>query len=672
MSDLFHTFLLDPTKYETGIGAGFIVFPHSDENPQGWGEPYTTPNGGSIEPGTMGGPNANRKVGIKSGKWKRVRSKYQQAAGNIDWCGPWRSEQHLQRFIISCNGPNSRHWNPEGTFKYDLNANHEIYMDGGVVSVAPYPVLGAAFGKTVFPNNDGTTSTIKVLVAICKRGDREAIYMRKLFGAIKKESLTQAVREEMQKMYDPDECPTGWSECGVSSPPEGAYAPETPWFFKEDGTEARAMRRVSRKFTDDLGTEKTEDLFVQVSCTLNFYGLTGAFHFTDQDPTTHSSGMACLGQVVVSERMFRQRKHQHVDDFLISGDYHHWLEDRIATSRTLAGAVQVAVDWDAERGEWVRGWLEYECSRAGYQDWNIGNDNDFPKTPPATYTYNNTGVVRRPADGQSTQPGKDHVENTWISCRELVYLVIGTRMDAPDVKIFVGYGRTSTQSAYFGHIDPDDTFFYHWDSFDVFLHYCDLRSRMVTGYMYWDSIDIEKDDYDHMKHRTDKREILGKTIVDPSDSTVARMLYTSDKTDMGSFDYNFGFTVGAKNTWPDSDIGTENAPQELTMKSYQAAPTTANNAGEHWVPTLDQFYTKLSQSSPMTRYERQRTHKYFLDAGKCYREGTFLCNEKKNHLISYVYKDENAGVNVIDNYLDPEGDLASIVGGTMYYPGGIV
>ena len=673
---LLRSHLINPTKYESGIGAGFIIFPHSDSNPQGWGTPYSTPGGASIEPGTMGGPNANRKVGYKKGAWKRQRTKYLQASGNIDWVGPWITEQQQQRYIISCNGPNSRYWNPGLTFKYDDAQNFEVYMGGQILSVAPKPVLGAAFGTDTIYHSDGTSVKIKILIVICKNGTAETIYVRPMPSLVTRENLSTAVREEMQRLFDPNDAPKGWTQSNTSPEIEGAYEPEAPWFFNEPGTHAKSMRRVARQWTDDLGIEKTEDLFIEVSMVFTYAGLIGIFSKVDMDPNTHSPSVGTPGQYIVTETMYRKRDTRLVDRYVdpIADDHgqkHNWYEDSVRAQRTVTGSQQVAVDWDPDRGVWVRAWLNFNCWRMGAQYWVIGCDNDFPVDP--TFVHPNTGIIRtsllRPP-GQVPQH-EDHFESSWIGTFDKVWLICGPQENTPDMKFLVGYGRSSDKGAYFtGIVDPDNPYFYHWDSLDVWLHYLDLRSSVVAGYMYFDSITVEDDET--ITHMKDKRELSGSNMYDPTDGKWARMWYVSDKTIVGYFESFMGWQRATKNSWPEVDLGTMTAPIKMGTKSYQGAPSTANDNGEYWVPKIDSFFHDMGFARK-AGMERERPHQYLLDVEHCYREGCFLSNYKKEWILSYRYKDENTGETVTENKVYPEGDISSVVGGgTKFWPGGLV
>ena len=485
----------------------------------------------------------------------------------------------------------------------------------------------------------------------------------------------------MQRLFDPNEAPKGWTQSNTSPEITGAYAPEAPWFFNESGTSAKSMRRVSRKYTDDLGIEKTEDLFIEVGLVFVFHGLVGLFSSVDMAPNTNTPTLGVLGQYSVAEIMYRKRDTRQVDHYVDPfpdehGQYHNWYEDSVRTQRYVIGSQQVAVDWDVTRGLWVRAWLSYDCWRSGAQYWVIGCDDDFPLPPdavPPVYVENNTHDIRysflRPED--QVPQHEDHYEGRWIGTYDKVWLICGPQENTPDMKFLVGYGRSSDKGAYFSGIsDPEDPYFYHWDSLDVWVHSLDLRSLVVTGYMHFDSLNVEDDN--SMNHMSDKRELSGSNMYDPTDPQWARMWYASEKLTFGDFSTIMGWDRGVMESWPEEDLGTMTSPIKMETKSYQAATSTANDAGEHWVPKLDTFFHDMG-FTPITRLERQLAHGYFLDANRCYREGCFLSNYKKEWILSYRFKDENTGEMVIENKTYPEGDIGSVVGGgSKFWPGGVV
>jgi hypothetical protein len=426
MSD-FQALLCNPTKYEAGIQTGFIVFPHSNDQPAGWGEPFYNNDGSSIEPGTPNGPNPNRLVGFAKSLWKRKKDKYHQAVGNIDWRGPWRNvKKRERRHIITVNGPSQRHWNAAGAFVYDgVEENHEVYCDGKVLSVAPLPVLGAAFCTHV---DAITGETVKTLIVICKNGLVDEVYTRPYPAPVIMEELTDDVRVRMRRMADSQTNPLGWVFRTASAALNKGYAPDTPWFFNESGTQARAMRRQLVEYTDDLGVDRSEDNFVEMI--MRFVPQSYTANFEDL-----SADALVANKITMVETMWRVHDSQWTDVIADAyGVYHLWEENWVEGKWWSQGKHKVAVDWDSDRSVWVYAWLEFSTYHGIQQQWSYGID------PNGTNHPNNGNTQGKRYPPNSVPNFMDHAPMVALGATDFVYLLIGTNPITPDLKFYLGWG----------------------------------------------------------------------------------------------------------------------------------------------------------------------------------------------------------------------------------------
>jgi len=652
----FSAVLMNPIKYKDGIGAGFIVFPHSDAVPEGWGEPYFADDGSPIEPGTEGGPNPNRLVGYVDAVWKRFKNKRYQAVGNIDWRGPWKSLDMKKRLILTWNGPTARYWNPQGAFIYDGNPDaHEIYRDGKVLVVAPYPVLGAALTQHT---DAKTQETVQTLVVLCKNGMLEEVYVKRPWPSpVIRENMTDAVRETMKLLKD-EQNPNGWMLIATSYELEGSYAPDAPWFFNEEGTMAKTIKRSERIYTDELGEERTEDKYVEVTMTYTPSVNNALFYDTDES-----------GQNTIT---YWQTCDRFSDRIWYDPDGHKWSEDGTNFTIFTRGTVRVAVDWDTDAYDWVYGFLDVDCGRTGSQYWTVGVDGAGEPNPKNTGSH--VGYRYPPSDVPFID---DHTEQVWLGAKENVYLLVGPDSANPDLKFYLGWGLIGSKSMMFGGSPQDqDWTFAFWDSIDVHLHHLDLRSKLIVGYVRYDSYHYD-DAVTQVYYYNEKMEIYGNDFNVPvqTGSVIARN--TSAQENLVNGDAGVGWTRAQKDAW-----ASVNVAQEIVCSTFQNRWSTINDDHALWEPDFKSFYYMgfwqpagaAEFGVENTFFRRRELNDYLIHPDRCYREGVFATNEENQTLFSfkYVALDDKGATQNIATHLYPEGDLGALVSGDQYHQGGPV
>jgi len=660
----FQAILYNPTKYDSGVQSGFIVFPHSMEQPAGWGEPYTTGAGAPIEPGTAGGPNPNRVVGISKGAWKRRKSVYHQAVGNIDWRGPWRDvKKQERRFIITVNGPPARHWNP-GNFVYDGEPKHrEIYMDGKVLSCAPYPVLGAAFCEHTDPI---TEQKVKTLVAICKNGMVDEVYTRPLPTPIRYDSLTDAVREGMEALADSQYNPNGWVFRSASYVLDQGYAPDTPWFFNEDGTQARTMRRRKIVFTDAAGQDREEDSFIEML--MNYSPVSHNVVFLDIEIGSDYCPVDTGGnQIAVWEQIFRGTEEPWTDvEPGPGGVVHNWEEDWVSYALFMQGDHKVAVDWDDVRGAWVYAWLNYDCHFGVQQFWTLGVDTGGP----SPNTGNTQGQKYPPSDFDSFG---DHTPWVGLGSNQKIKLNIGYTITDIALSFYLGWGLIGTKSMMLGGgPTEEDPYFYFWDSIDTFIHHVDLRSKLIVGYVRYNNILYDYETTADLTTYSEKMEVGGKNFDIPVNTGDIYNRFTEEVVNLGYIFSMMGWTTVERDAWADADLGVSVAePEQIEGRTYQGVPMNVNDDASIWEPAWRTFFKGAYWTDLENPYlQRPEVNHYFMHPTYCYREGVFASNEKDHTVLSLIYPDTNNGEEKVHTQLWPDGDLGALVGGDRFHTGG--
>lgn len=133
--------------------------------------------------------------------------------GKIDWKGLYIGQTPTQ--MLTWDGPDSRYFS--GVF------SSKIYKDGKVFSIAPAPVLGAAFTKD--------DSGLWWLIVICQSVTGDLVYKR------------PATVSVSSAMFDAINAPEGWRFIASLPNPVGVLSSDRAWFFNGNGTEAQTMRK---------------------------------------------------------------------------------------------------------------------------------------------------------------------------------------------------------------------------------------------------------------------------------------------------------------------------------------------------------------------------------------------------------------------------------------------
>ena len=189
---------------------------------------------GSIEmtsPGFIFNPGSTPADGIggsryiyrENGKWV-LSSEQGLVFGNIDWKGWYVNGKPTQ--VLSWQGPASRYFPGNGGF------TPNVYYNGELFSVAPYPVLGAALNKDA--------AGVSWIVVICRNGNNDMVLKRPF------------TKNTSTDLYDPVLNPEGWNVLGEFALQSGYAPPDRPWFFNGSGTEAQTMRASSAVLADGL------------------------------------------------------------------------------------------------------------------------------------------------------------------------------------------------------------------------------------------------------------------------------------------------------------------------------------------------------------------------------------------------------------------------------------
>jgi hypothetical protein len=330
-----------PLTYDAPLTKGFICFPHHNQSfPQGFGSPWkNAETGATIFPGTPGGPMPNVLLyqSRRDWKWKRKVGPSVQGVGPIDWWGPVKKpEIPTIRYILSYWGPASRHF-ADGLFVYGSDPKHnEIYYEGRIAAIAPYPVTGACLQLVA-----GST-TRRWIVAVVWTGTLERVVRIELKTLYVATAITNETRLALKKMYDAEKAPDGWRFVADIYGPDYANArPETPWFFNKSGTEARAIRRRQLLFDSGGGAGSSEEIRNE------------QFRLV-VDTTTGSESAA--GNAVTNKEyapdayVYNEDVKKHKEENWVSppdsfGDTHLWEEQWCQILITQTGRQPIAVDF---------------------------------------------------------------------------------------------------------------------------------------------------------------------------------------------------------------------------------------------------------------------------------------------------------------------------------------
>lgn len=657
-----------PQKWTPGVRVGFLVHPVTADG-KTYGTPYFDKDGNSINPGTVDGPNNNRLVGLKVGEWKHYRSEAFQVAGNIDFVG----EQKIgvdgkilnDRYVLTCNGPNSRYWNLGDAFEYGSEDNHNyIYGEGKVAGIAPYPVLGVCYIKgTKKVPETGANRNVTWLVAICKVGEQDTCYVKEFTGLTKASKLTDALITGMKSMAHEGN-PTGWSIAGefqkqtvsgcVTQPAD------SPWFFRPDGKQGKCVRRMIKTFDDGQGNSKQQSVFAEYTVNLIVYeGNVRASY--------DSVGLADTGFTHTETSVKAHPTWTNVAD--IYGLTHQWQEDSVIQSMTHTGSMLIAVDYDYINSKWIRAFYEESSYRHESQYWSKGMDpNPYYDVNLINRTnlFSYGGFMPWETPPEVISQG-DHQENSWLGEGSRTYLTVGVSAAAKDYQFILGYGQHGTHSIASGQpFDPNDPYLYFWDSFDVWLHFADIRYVLLSGYVRYNQMLVNDV---NLGFTVETIEWAGKgtfnAFANDPDS-VNFMVNAQPQTTYNGIFGDFGRTT--MNTWPQTYNST------FTATDYNGNWSTVNDDGHLFQPPMYTYFNAPQVVNSENRaWARRGFGSLFEDTTRNYREGFFLGAVDSSSLVVLNYWDEIKYEVAYKNHMWPDGSLESVVGyGKTFTPCGVV
>lgn len=649
-----------PIEYDAGPKYGFIVFPHSTEAPEGWGDPTKEEDGTPITPGTEGGPNPNRFVAYKESRkftgWKSYRSPSRQVAGPIDWKGPHMdpTSDKSKRYVLSYWGPTSRHFN-YGYFEYGSDDKHrEIYLNGKLLAIAPYPVLGAAIKVFSYIDYNSPTQAVveeKWLVAIVKIGSADECYMRPLPDPINYDDVTDEHRYDMVQlknfMY-----PNGWEAVGTLVGQSNAYPADTPWFFNESCTEARCLRMHVKNFDPGTGVNIEEDVYVEykVRITCNEVFKTALFEN--------------LGLEAACRFDYLERTERYQQSWLYNDDpANEWQEDIIETRVDCDGKMLVAVDYRGD--ELLKAYYVQDAERAFYFYWMLG-----------VGTANSGRTDGEPVD--RTEAGKiiaylpgTHQQGRWMSSVEAATLqVTNVATGATELEHKLQYVAAMSKTMFDTGVDVEaDRIIYYWESLFTRLHHLDLRGMLLVGHT--DSVSNFFGTTTPYRTST----IYNTEWMDAGSKS--RDPYTPSEGRKGFFDVaNRGATGGKYWVWERTHMESwpvlvSESISRITYEGGWLDPNLNEALYEPWIwDNVDAFFATLPEAPYMRIWPMPRV----LGDPLAYRENAiFGVDEGGNYLINYEYPHPQTLELTQGWGLYPEGDLVEVATyGDTFYPGGVL
>lgn len=340
-----------PKTYYAPKYKGFMGVPRNNIHVPGWGEPYTDSYGKPITPGTFGGPNQAALVRKEKGHWRLKRHKRAQKFGEISWRGPKKGDKpNADRYVISYHGPTTRHF---GTpfFVYGSDGKHRnVYMEGGMLGIAPGPVLGGCL-KSI--------SNRMHLIVVCLIAGEETVLQRVVGSPVygeKEEDLTKLAQ------YASEDFPNGWRVIAIVTTGDDYETVNTPWFFNESGTEAQCIRYKQKDgvFNGEVRKERAGDRFKLV-----ISGVSAA--------STVSLGN--LPAYAFKETGTHTDKGDWISPPDSQGYPHKWRELNLNVRAECKGEQVVAVDYDGDTEILAK--VVIDTSYSMNQDYMCGKDEDL-------------------------------------------------------------------------------------------------------------------------------------------------------------------------------------------------------------------------------------------------------------------------------------------------------
>jgi hypothetical protein len=673
------TFFTKPIRWDSGVRRGFIVKPISTADTS-WGEPYEDEAGNAILPGTPGGPHDRAFLGIKNGQWKMIRKDKWQEAGNIDWKGPWVTDAMDKRVIVTWNGPIRRYWN-SGLFRYDDPSEddklkHRVYANGRIVGLSPYPILSACFQQYTHTDpNTGIEEDQKWLIVVGKAGREDVVLATRNIIAITREDIDPEIfAENIVVGTDPlvDWIPLG---SGNGATDEiTTVEPEAPWFFNVDGTQARTVRRCEYAHSEHAETGILDDtMYRELRLSVDLLERRATFIIPDYaDAAKEQNRWTSQIRVERSETEYIQPAIEASD-----GEPHRFTENLIDHNNAVWGQSKVCVDFEPDLGKWVYGWLYGTHYQTIAEAWSIGTDDG------ATYgaTNPNTGGHDGPQpvpDPYIPSVGNHYEEQALGSDGYIDFIintssstVIGTALHA----ITLCWTKTGDASQLAGgEDDPENPYFAFWDSYDTYLHYVDIRSGLIAGYVWLNTYIIEggpfiiTEELEWAALHTDPAE--GITNEEGSIDNSHYFMYNRPY-DTRYVGWPADYTRAEMETWP-----TDFLQEDYVYVNYSARMPTANDDESLYAPAhLDAWHAPWNTEYPKANWVKLNlVELLYADEGDM-PFAVYGSTEKDEHLAHMQYYDsaEKAVVSKAHSW-NVEGDPIAADGpdNDNFIPGGLL
>lgn len=392
------------TKWEVPTVSGFLVYPAATADSPGWGFPIypLDANGmedvtkGRIFPGTYGAEGQYTAIVKPGSSWVERKTKEIQSVGPVNWWGPVRptsvDTSTPRRFVLSYWGPKSRHFADGHVYGTSSNHNY-IYMDGGVLSIAPGPVLGAALRAMTTEDKYKFPTSSYWLIAACVEGTSEVVYRRPMDSVAYQCNLIPEVEARLRQIEDLDN-PSGWHKIGAVTLSD-FLPPTTPWFFNESGTQMSAIRLSLKTFDASPGVSVTETIGSHIRVSIGADTVSTS-NFTNDPPFSYKE----IGK--------KQNFGIWTTPPDIYGYTHTFEEHQLDCKATMSGTQIVAVDYVHDVEIVVR--LSMVLERGFVKDFMYGTD---PVGVPAL--LNNHGIVDNPDSIGVLDPPdlRDHRASLW-------------------------------------------------------------------------------------------------------------------------------------------------------------------------------------------------------------------------------------------------------------------
>lgn len=648
---------------------GFYVTPR-DDNGQGWGEPFEDQDGKPINPGTPGGPNQGAFLAVKANKFKSRRARSLQRAGNIDWKGNWVTEEENKRDVITWDGPNQRYWNNGAYIHGEFRSDHYIYYNGLVIAIAPYPVLGCAFCEMGLGDDKR-----RHLLCVVKNGQYDELYVTEKFTALLPDQIDDDTYD-LQTIHSGDPDDRIWTGLAGSFPPSGDWngvAPEAPWFFNVDGTEARTMRRCTKTHGNlNPGENFKDEAFLEMRLYINAEAISGQFQVID------TGGFVDLTQKWVTtievERLpttlYTQPAIEAWDGF-----EHYYDEAQCTGIRRMEGKSKVAVDYDPERNLWVYGWIEGNMRSRLTQNFTINVDTrENPNHSNPMDDPEQWDVEIGPLPFPNPKPSFSRRYKTMkLAIRSKMTLKIGSSPDEPSGNfgsLDLTYGDVQSNFQFSGDTNPEtEGILAFVQAVNTFPQYLDLRTGMLVALSEGYTCQTRTTEG---KWDNEKVQILWSGLLNESDFVI-------DDDNLTFYYEAEGFQSDKGNIFQDWDwidaIPQINLTEDANHWSYSGTVSDYNFDGadmgrpgwnEQWGNILTQVEFHYFRAPSLIEYIGDRTKQ------RTFMKGVVGSTEKKEHLVALEYTPPGGNEVSEAKSFNVDGDAISAVnGGTRLSPGGV-